>query len=382
MKRLIFALGILFVIACSKTESNNITSNPTTTQPVVLTEESIKFTSNIDSGYFLSNDTLPISITVSSKAPSAGFIYSISTTWTDSSKLISKIDTASVQSSISIQVPNLNKVGKYNISITVTSKSTPTNSLNKSINAINNSPLKYSNASCVDNLNADVFGNLPVATTHPINAKSYGCLIVNKNENFPTFDGSQTSRFEVRNGDCSGNSGFNDCINDRSRHEINETNLTNLIGKTVVYQTYLYIPTQKRFRPAGNNLLVLSQVNFSDNINFGALSYVVMGENNNLFIQTHKGFTWEPNKQVTITNSPFDKWISIRYETKLSSGTDGNFKVYVNDQLLVNEDRATLPTDNSYLGLRLGIYNSFKSAAKEAYDTQILYIDGVSRTIK
>ena len=107
-----------------------------------------------------------------------------------------------------------------------------------------------------------------------------------------------------------------------------------------------------------------------------------MGENNNLFIQTHKGFTWDPNKQVTITNSPYDKWISIRYETKLSSGLDGNFKVYVNDQILINEDRATLPTDNSYLGLRLGIYNSFISSAKETYDTQVLYVDGVSKIIK
>ena len=379
MKKVIFALGILICLfACKKTESSIA---PVPVAPIVQ-EEAIKFTTSIDSGYFLSNDTIPISITVSSKAPNAGFIYSIITTWSDSSKLISKIDSVSTQSTLAMQVPNLNKVGKYNISITVTSKSISSNLLNKLVTVINNSPLKYSNISCVDNLNADVFGNLPVGTTHPINAKSYGCLIVNKNENFPIFNGSQTSRFEVRNGDCSGNSGFNDCINDRRRHEINETNLTNLIGKTVVYQTYLYIPTQKRFRPAGNNLLVLSQVNFSDNINFGALSYIVMGENNNLFIQTHKGFTWDPNKQVTITNSPYDKWISIRYETKLSSGVDGNFKVYVNDQLLINEDRATLPTDNSYLGLRLGIYNSFISSAKEPYDTQVLYVDGVSKIVK
>ncbi len=378
MNRILIALGVLFIISCSKTETPIV---PVPVAPIIQ-EESIRFTTNIDSGYFLSNDTIPISITVSSKTPNAGFIYSITTTWSDSSKFISKIDSASSKSSLSIRVPDLNKVGKYNISITVTSKSLSSNSQNKLVTVINNSPLKYSNTSCVDNLNADVFGNLQVGTTHPINAKSYGCLIVNKNENFPIFNGSQTSRFEVRNGDCSGNSGFNDCTNDRSRHEINEINLTNLIGKTVVYQTYLYIPTQKRFRPAGNNLLVLSQVNFSDNINFGALSYIVMGENNNLFIQTHKGFTWEPNKQVTITNSPYDKWISIRYETKLSSGIDGNFKVYVNDQLLINEDRATLPNDNSYLGLRLGIYNSFISSAKEPYDTQVLYVDGVSKVVK
>lgn len=366
------------VFACKKTESTIV---PVIVTPIVQ-EETIKFTTNIDSGYFLSNDTIPISITVSSKVPAAGFIYSITTTWSDSSKLISKIDSVSTQSTLAIQVPNLNKVGKYNISITLTSKSLSSNSINKIFTVLNNSPLKYSNTSCVDNLNTDVFGNLSVGTTHPLKAKSYGCLIVNKNENFPVFDSSQSSRFEVRNGDCSGNKGFNDCINDRSRHEINETNLSKLVGKTIIYQTYLYIPTQKRFRPAGNNLLVLSQVNFSDNINFGALSYIVMGEKNNLFIQTHKGFTWEPNKQITISTSPYDKWISIRYETKLSSGIDGNFKVYVDNQLLVNEDRATLPTDNSFLSLRLGIYNSFISAAKEAFETQVLYIDGVSKVVK
>lgn len=372
---------MIFICACSKSEPTS--SNPqASTPPAAITEENIKFLTNIDSGYFINNDTLTLSITVSSKVPSAGFIYSILTTWADSSKLVSKIDTATNQSNISILLPGFNKIGKYTISITVTSKNTASNTLNKSLAVLNNNPIKFTGTSCVDYLNSDVFNNLPLGTTHPINAKSYGCLIVNKNENFPTYDGSQSSRFEVRNGDCSGNTGFNDCINDRSRHEINETSLTNLLGKTVVYQTYLYIPSQKRFRPAGNNLLVLSQVNFSDNINFGALSYIVMGENNNLFVQTHKGFTWEPNKQVSISNTPYDKWFSIRYETKLSSGSDGNFKVYVNDHLLINEDRATLPTNNSYLGLRLGIYNSFKSAAKEAYDTQVLYIDGVSKTVK
>jgi hypothetical protein len=381
MRKVFYILYVLLFISCSKSETQSANSQ-TPIIPVVITEDNIKFTTNIDSGYFLSNDTIPISITVSSKAPTSGFIYSITTTWSDSSKLISKIDSASTQSTLAMQVPNLNKVGKYNISITVTSKSLSSNSLNKLVTVINNSPLKYSNTSCADNLNTDVFGGISVGTTHPLNAKSYGCFIVNKNENFPVFDGSQTSRFEVRNGDCSGNSGFNDCANDRSRHEINEINLTKLIGKTVVYQTYLYIPTQKRFRPAGNNLLVLSQVNFSDNVNFGSLSYVVMGEKNNLFIQTHKGFTWEPNKQITISTSPYDKWISIRYEIKLSSGVDGNFKVYVDNQLLVNEDRATLPTDNSFLSLRLGIYNSFISASKEAFETQIIYIDGVSKVVK
>ena len=128
MKKVIFALGILICLfACKKTESP---IDPVAVSPIVQ-EESIKFITNIDSGYFLSNDTIPISITVSSKAPNAGFIYSIITTWSDSSKLISKIDSVSTQSTLAMQVPNLNKVGKYNISITVTSKSKASNTATK-----------------------------------------------------------------------------------------------------------------------------------------------------------------------------------------------------------------------------------------------------------
>jgi Polysaccharide lyase len=375
--RNLFIFITLSIFACKK-----IDKIPETPITPVVQEEAIKFTTSIDSGFYLKNDTLPITISIKSKIPVNGYTYSISTIWNDSSKLISKIDSSSNQSEFSISVPGLNKVGKYTITTLITSKSTSSNLSTKTSSVINNNPTKFTCIPCTDNLNVDVFGNIPLSTTHPINAKYYGCLIVNKNEYFPTYDGTQVSRFEVRNGDCSGNSGFNDCINDRSRHEINETNLTSLIGKTIIYQTSLYIPTQKKFRPSGNNLLVLSQINFSDDKNFGALSYIVMGENNNLFVQTHKGFTWEPNKQVTINTNPYDKWINIRYEIKLSTANDGNFKVFADNQLLVNEDRATLPTNNSYLSLRLGIYNSFLSAAKEPYDTQIIYIDGVSKIVK
>ena len=47
MKRLIFALVVLFVFACTKTE------NPTTTQPpVTVQEDPIKFTTNLDTGTY------------------------------------------------------------------------------------------------------------------------------------------------------------------------------------------------------------------------------------------------------------------------------------------------------------------------------------------
>ena len=80
MKRVIFALGILFLFACSKTEV------PVTPPVVAIQEDAIKFTTNLDTGTYNVADTLPLVVSVSSKLPSTGLLYSILVNWTDSSK--------------------------------------------------------------------------------------------------------------------------------------------------------------------------------------------------------------------------------------------------------------------------------------------------------
>jgi hypothetical protein len=127
MKRVIFALGVLFVFACKKTEI------PTTPPAVVVQEEAIKFTTNLDTGTYNVADTLPLVVMVSSKLPSAGLLYSIIVNWTDSAKQIFKLDTSLTVSSLSLNIAGLKKTGSYSISLIVTSKSTSSNSLNKSI---------------------------------------------------------------------------------------------------------------------------------------------------------------------------------------------------------------------------------------------------------
>ena len=132
MKRVIFALGIIFVFACSKTEV------PATPPVVVVQEEAIKFTTNLDTGTYNVADTLPLLVTVSSKLPSAGILYSILVNWTDSAKQIFKLDTSLTVSNMSLNIPGLRKSGNYSLSVTVTSKSTSSNTLNKSIPVVNN----------------------------------------------------------------------------------------------------------------------------------------------------------------------------------------------------------------------------------------------------
>jgi hypothetical protein len=100
-------------------------------------EEAIKFSTNLDTGSYNVLDTLPLVITVSSKLPKAGILYSILVNWTDSSKQIFKLDTSLTVSSLSLNIPGLKKRGAYSLSVTVTSKSTSTNTLSKNLNAIN-----------------------------------------------------------------------------------------------------------------------------------------------------------------------------------------------------------------------------------------------------
>lgn len=126
-------MGILFIYSCTKTETT------TTTPPVtVIQEEAIKFTTNLDTGTYNVADTLPLTISVSSKLPSAGLIYSITATWTDSSKQIFKLDTNLNNASLSLNIAGFKKAGNYSLSVIVTSKTTTSNTLTKSISLVNN----------------------------------------------------------------------------------------------------------------------------------------------------------------------------------------------------------------------------------------------------
>lgn len=133
MKRLIFALGFLFALSCTKTDSG---TTPPSTNPVA--EESIKFSTNLDTGSYNVADTLPLIVSVTSKIPNAGIVYSITATWNDSAKQVFKLDTTVTQSTLSINITGLKKTGSYSVAVIATSKSTSTNTSNKTISVVNN----------------------------------------------------------------------------------------------------------------------------------------------------------------------------------------------------------------------------------------------------
>ena len=114
-------MGVLFFFACSKTEVTSTIPTP------IIQEETIKFTTNLDSITYIIADSISISLSISSKIPNNGLIYSISTNWIDSNKLVFKIDSITSQSSLNFNIPSFSKTGTYNLTISISSKSSSTN---------------------------------------------------------------------------------------------------------------------------------------------------------------------------------------------------------------------------------------------------------------
>ena len=242
--------------------------------------------------------------------------------------------------------------------------------------------------------NTDVFGNLAFWVSSVIGSKSWSCLIVNKSDSQPVFDGTQSVRFEVRPGDCTAPNytSISDCVNDRSRSEIDTADQNSGVhppstqGQIITYEYRVYIPTQPLIRPASAKgvsntvLMVLTQLRNTHTSD--ALAFLCIDETGGLYLQTHEGFSWTPLQKVTIDTKPQDKWIKMKYVVKSTSSSDGYVKIYVNDALVINETRATLPDADQTQMLKIGIYNSFLSAAAQPWQTQVVYFDGISTTVQ
>jgi hypothetical protein len=218
MKNVILILGMLFVISCTKTEVP-------VTPPVVIQEESIKFTTNLDTGTYNVSDTLPLVVTVSSKLPSTGLLYSILVNWTDSSKQIFKLDSSLTVSSLNLNIPGLKKSGNYTLSVSVTSKSTSTNTLNKTISIVNN-PLGrfigYKVAASARQLGTDYWENTPVLSD---------LMVAVYQKNYEVFDSYRAYTVfstAICNGDFN-NDGYIDVFNGGTAYNGKKANLSFLI---------------------------------------------------------------------------------------------------------------------------------------------------------
>lgn len=241
---------------------------------------------------------------------------------------------------------------------------------------------------CIGSKNYDVLNGIPFVNNNTYGNKPYGCLFVNKGNNYPVFDGEESARFEVKTNDCGGGEMWSDCVVDasgytRSRSEIREewTDPIQFFNKTISYTVNVFIPRQEKFKPAKDALVVLTQVHYNNDGVTGALCYLVMEENNTLVVRTHRDFTWVGLNDYKITDKPFDRWIKLKYNVKVSDKEDGYIEVYADDKFLFKEDRPTVQSVRAFIDLKFGIYNTFNKVRPPEWN-QVIFFDGVTKSVK
>ena len=229
---------------------------------------------------------------------------------------------------------------------------------------------------CIENQNSDVLNGLELR--HLIEAPAtWGCNITDDPTQNPTYSGDSAVRFELRPGDCSPSfNGYDDCANDRSRIELYEPYPGEPdVGKVVVYGHKFFLPKQD-FYPEGLPITIFSQISSDNDVTWLPLIYLHTDDGRNLKIRIHKGWTFNFD-DYTISNDLFDTWHDIRYELTGGLSESNSIKVFLNDELVVDVNRATFEDDSGFFGIKLGLYQAFLSQSSSTPSSVVVYHDEI-----
>jgi len=184
--------------------------------------------------------------------------------------------------------------------------------------------------------------------------KDYGMQVVNKKDGYPVRAGAQSIRFEVRSGDCGNNyvgDGWNDCENDRERHELSGGKLIDMVSKGEYWFSWsIYFPEDHvNLYPLSNNFGQFHQKN--------GLPVFMFKENNNGYsiVRTIGDNDYDERKLIDKRKMP-GNWFDILINVKWTKKDDGFFKVWVNDELKYDYKGPTKTKE--YIYQKFGIYRT------------------------
>ena len=205
--------------------------------------------------------------------------------------------------------------------------------------------------------------------------RPYGYRIVDEQEGHPVRFGQKSIRFEVRPGDCGNNGSWDDCTNDRERHELSQLNNFQKHGHQNWYAWSIY-------RPASNpnifpTITILGQFHQKDS-----------GKPFFLFTSNHAALTIDnqvPDNRSMLANliagqeAMADKWVDILVDAKWSHNRDGHFKIYANHELKYDYKGPTLAKGRQSF-FKFGVYRSWVSRFADSNNgtgppTQVVYYD-------
>ena len=208
---------------------------------------------------------------------------------------------------------------------------------------------------------------------HKNGYQDYGCQIVNSNNGHPVRSGSQSIRFEVRDGDCGSSDTFDDCANDRSRHELSQTN-AQAEGEEFWYHYSIYVPEISLL--SGQEVVFLGQFQQSNGVAPLMFEDFTSGYG---IRQNDANYNWLFRGMLWLNSTFRNRWTDVLMHIKWSSGSDGFIKIYFNNALTKELTGANIQSNQSTI-FHFGIYNAFISLCNcVEMPTQIVYFDEIRK---
>ena len=203
--------------------------------------------------------------------------------------------------------------------------------------------------------------------------KKHGVKIVDKKDGYPVRNGEQAVRFEVRLGDCGKDKlpgKWNDCKNDRQRHE-----LSGKYFKGEIWIAYsIYLPDD--FKSVFPAKLALGQVHQKNR----PPSLMFQLRDDGYFVDRQmRGRTFEKKKLLDF-QSMKGKWNDILIHANFTKDQDGFYKIWANNELKYKYSGITSEGKPNFF--KFGVYQSFLKRYSwrkdnQRFPTQIVFYDEI-----
>jgi len=208
-----------------------------------------------------------------------------------------------------------------------------------------------------------------------LNDKPYGIVTTDKAKGHPALAGNKAERFEVRQGDCAAQPGWDDCAMDRERAEMSELKPYTLLGQPTWYAFGVYFdPTWQDISPVTTTVGQFHQ----RDVGTPAILFIQKDGAYKMRIESAKDKY--PGKDVyTLVDATNlrNTWHYIVVYAKWSTASDGVLQVWVNGKQKVNL-MGPNTTNTTPVYFKYGIYRSFVSRVPTR-PAGVVYVDEVRK---
>lgn len=208
-----------------------------------------------------------------------------------------------------------------------------------------------------------------------LNDKPYGIVMTDRAKGHPAFAGNKAERFEVRQGDCAAQPGWDDCAMDRERAEMSELKPYTPLGQPTWYSFAVYFdPTWTDISPVTTTVGQFHQRDVGN----PAILFIQKDGAYKLRIESAKELYKNRDHYTLVDGANLKgKWHYVVVFANWSTGPDGVLQVWVNGKQKVDvKGPNTINTTPVYF--KYGIYRSYVSRVPTR-PAHVVYVDEVRK---